>query len=103
MRVWGSNEGHAWMSLGGVGHVELTEGFFGLTIIKYGGRFISLECRNIRQFLYYPCFRSSNTLASYCTKKFPCTCSVLVVDNGNVVFEKVGTQSPIGRICIRTR
>ena len=27
----GSNEGHVWMSLGGVGHVELSEGFFGLT------------------------------------------------------------------------
>ena len=27
----GSNEGHAWVSLGGVGHVELSEGFFGLT------------------------------------------------------------------------
>ena len=27
----GSNEGRAWMSLGGVGHVELSEGFFGLT------------------------------------------------------------------------
>ena len=24
----GSNEGHAWMYLGGVGHVELIEGFF---------------------------------------------------------------------------
>ena len=24
----GSNEGHAWVSLGGVGHVELSEGFF---------------------------------------------------------------------------
>ena len=62
----------------------------------------SLECKNIRQFLDYPCFRSSNSLASYCTKNFPCTCSILVVDNGNVVFEKVGTQSPTGRICIRT-
>ena len=28
--VWGSNEGHVWMSLGGAGHVELSEGFFGL-------------------------------------------------------------------------
>ena len=27
----GSNEGHAWVSLGGVDHVELSEGFFGLT------------------------------------------------------------------------
>ena len=27
----GSNEGRAWVSLGGVGHVELSEGFFGLT------------------------------------------------------------------------
>ena len=27
----GSNEGHVWVSLGGVGHVELSEGFFGLT------------------------------------------------------------------------
>ena len=26
----GSNEVHAWVSLGGVGHVELSEGFFGL-------------------------------------------------------------------------
>ena len=31
MRVSGSNEGRAWMSLGGVGHVELIGGFFGLT------------------------------------------------------------------------
>ena len=27
----GSNQGHAWVSLGGVDHVELSEGFFGLT------------------------------------------------------------------------
>ena len=27
----GSNEGHVWVSLGGVGHVEPSEGFFGLT------------------------------------------------------------------------
>ena len=27
----GLNEGHVWVSLGGVGHVELSEGFFGLT------------------------------------------------------------------------
>ena len=27
----GSNDGHVWVSLGGVGHVELSEGFFGLT------------------------------------------------------------------------
>ena len=27
----GSNEGCVWMSLGGVGHVELSEGIFGLT------------------------------------------------------------------------
>ena len=27
----GSNEGHVWVSLGGVGHLELSEGFFGLT------------------------------------------------------------------------
>ena len=26
----GSNEGRAWVSLGGVGHVEMSEGFFGL-------------------------------------------------------------------------
>ena len=26
----GSNEGRLWVSLGGVGHVELSEGFFGL-------------------------------------------------------------------------
>lgn len=39
---------------------------------------------------------SSNSLASYCAKRLPCTCSVLVVDNGNVVFEKVGTQSFTG-------
>ena len=30
--MWGSNEGRAWMSLGGVGHVELSKGFFGLTL-----------------------------------------------------------------------
>ena len=28
----GSNEGRSWVSLGGVGHIELSEGFFGLTI-----------------------------------------------------------------------
>ena len=27
----GLNEGRAWVSLGGVGHVELSEGVFGLT------------------------------------------------------------------------
>ena len=31
MSVWGSNDGLAWMYLGGVGHVELIEGFFWLT------------------------------------------------------------------------
>ena len=29
----GSNEGRAWMSLGGVGHIELSDGFFGLTMM----------------------------------------------------------------------
>ena len=33
----GSNEGHVWVSLGGVGHVELSEGFFRLTG-KIGGK-----------------------------------------------------------------
>ena len=28
----GSNEGCVWVSLGGVGHVEKSEGFFGLTM-----------------------------------------------------------------------
>ena len=28
----GSKEGHVWVSLGGVGHVELIVGFFGLTV-----------------------------------------------------------------------
>ena len=36
----GSNEGRVWVSLGGVGHVELSEGFFGLTsvgnVVKLG-------------------------------------------------------------------
>ena len=27
----GSNEGHVWVSLGGVGHIELSEVFFWLT------------------------------------------------------------------------
>ena len=39
-----SNEGREWVSLGGVGHVELSEGFFGLTYLvhKFGGlRFLS--------------------------------------------------------------
>ena len=27
----GSNEGRAWVSMGGVDHVEMSEGFFGLT------------------------------------------------------------------------
>ena len=26
-----SNEGRAWVSMGGVGHIEMSEGFFGLT------------------------------------------------------------------------
>ena len=30
--MWESTEGHAWMYLGGVGHVELIVGFFGLTM-----------------------------------------------------------------------
>ena len=30
----GLNEGRAWMSLGGVGHIELSEGFFGLTMLE---------------------------------------------------------------------
>ena len=30
----GSNEGHACVSLGGVDHVDLSEGFFGLRIIS---------------------------------------------------------------------
>ena len=36
----GSNEGHAWVSLGGVGHVEISEGFFGLIdfLLMYEGR-----------------------------------------------------------------
>ena len=36
--MWGSNEGRAWVSLGGVGHVELSEGLFGLTrvFLLYG-------------------------------------------------------------------
>ncbi|KAH9307982.1 hypothetical protein KI387_035893 [Taxus chinensis] len=38
-------------------------------------------------------FGSSKSLATYCAKNLPCTCSVLVVDNGTVIFEKVGTQS----------
>ena len=29
----GSNKGRAWVSMGGVGHVELSEGFFGLTLL----------------------------------------------------------------------
>ena len=29
------NEGRAWVSLGGVGHVELSEGFFGLTMSMF--------------------------------------------------------------------
>ena len=28
----GCYEGRVWVSLGGVGHVELSEGFFGLTL-----------------------------------------------------------------------
>ena len=36
--MWGSNEGREWMSLGGVGHVELSEGFFGLTQAVQEGR-----------------------------------------------------------------
>ena len=28
----GSNEGRVWVPLGGVGHVELSEGYFGLRI-----------------------------------------------------------------------
>ena len=32
----GSNEGRAWVFLGGVGHVELSEGFFGLARLIMG-------------------------------------------------------------------
>ena len=32
--MWGSNEGHAWMYLGVVSHVELIGGFFGLTVVS---------------------------------------------------------------------
>ena len=28
-------EGREWVSLGGVGHVELSEGFFGLTVLVF--------------------------------------------------------------------
>ena len=38
----GLNEGRAWVSLGGVGHVEMSEGFFGLTGIYRRGAPISL-------------------------------------------------------------
>ena len=31
----GSNEGRVWVSLGGVVHVELSEGCFGLTCLNY--------------------------------------------------------------------
>ena len=30
----GSNEGRAWVSLGGVGDVEMNEGFFGLKMMN---------------------------------------------------------------------
>ena len=34
--MWESNGGRAWVSLGGVGHAELSEGFFRLTsIVKW--------------------------------------------------------------------
>eukprot|EP01018_Ginkgo_biloba_P019472 Gb_00853 [translate_table: standard] len=39
---------------------------------------------------------SPNALASYCVKRLPSSCSVLLVDNGKVVFEKDGTQSLTG-------
>ena len=45
-----SNEGHVWVYLGGVGHVELSEGFFGLKIILCGrrdedpGYLLSIHC-----------------------------------------------------------
>ena len=48
--MWGSNEGRAWMSLGGVGHVELSEGFFGLTALVcmasmyYVARMFQITC-----------------------------------------------------------
>ena len=41
----GLNEGHAWVSLGGVGHVELNEGFFGLTRIIEKEGMVRLEAR----------------------------------------------------------
>ena len=34
----GSNEGRVWVSLGGVGHAELSEGFFGLKVASQGNR-----------------------------------------------------------------
>ena len=35
----GCYEGQSWVSLGGVGHVELSEGFFGLTPIPQGSAY----------------------------------------------------------------
>ena len=39
-------EGREWVSLGGVGHVELSEGFFGLTVnlsVDYGLHLVKLD------------------------------------------------------------
>ena len=42
----GSNEGRVWVSLGGVGHVDLSEGFFGLTISLY----LQLFCESMSRY-----------------------------------------------------
>ena len=48
----GSNEGRAWVSLGGVGHVELSEGFFGLTlIIRITHLILNFTCKWINRYI----------------------------------------------------
>ena len=48
----GSNEGHAWVALGGVGHVELSEGFFGLTVFITKSSPFSFACSYVLLWVY---------------------------------------------------
>lgn len=38
--------------------------------------------------------RSSRSLAKHCVKRLPCSSSVLVVENGKVIFQRCGRENP---------
>ena len=50
--MWGLNEGCEWMYLGGVGHIELSEGFFGLTGGMMLGGMSSLRVEGLSRYSY---------------------------------------------------